>query len=190
MKLVERSQERQTREKQLNENRYKLQLLNGLALTSPLKRKNEYLVLVLGEETAVQAVVGSIVWAFRRLKKPWCREMSARGYALYSVYSQLYFFSVLCVKDNDVCHRVIMKWGRDNDISDLGNCRATDMADVKFVDLNLKLNEPYLYTHQGDCEHVFTFTDMRYDPSVNKLPIPQSQLSIIRHHWDQTNVGV
>ena len=26
-----------------------------------------------------QPVVGSIVWAFRRLEKPRCREMSARG---------------------------------------------------------------------------------------------------------------
>ena len=43
------------------------------------------LVLALGEETAVLAVVGSIVWAFRRLEKPRCREMCARGYALYSV---------------------------------------------------------------------------------------------------------
>ena len=39
-------------------------------------------MLPLGEETAVQAVVGSIVWKFRRFKKPRCREMSARGYAL------------------------------------------------------------------------------------------------------------
>ena len=36
-----------------------------------------------GAATAVQAVVSSIVWAFRRLKKPMCREISARGYALY-----------------------------------------------------------------------------------------------------------
>ena len=35
------------------------------ARPTPLKCKNEYLVLALGEETAVQAVVGSIVWAFR-----------------------------------------------------------------------------------------------------------------------------
>ena len=34
-----------------------------------LNCKNEYLVLALGEETAVQAVVGSIVWVFRSLKK-------------------------------------------------------------------------------------------------------------------------
>ena len=50
-------------------------------------------MLPLGEETAVQAVVGSIVWAFRRLKKPSCREMSARGYAFHSVCPQLSFLS-------------------------------------------------------------------------------------------------
>ena len=59
---------------------------------TPLKCKNEYLVLPPGEETAVQTEVGSIVWAFRRLKKPRCREMSARGYAFYSVWPQLSFF--------------------------------------------------------------------------------------------------
>ena len=47
--------------------------------------KIEYLVLALGEETAVQAVVGPIVWAFRRLKKPRNQEISARGAALHSV---------------------------------------------------------------------------------------------------------
>ena len=61
------------------------------ARPTPLKCKNEYLVLALEEETAVQAVVGSIVWAFRRLKKPRCRDMSARGYELHSVCPQLSF---------------------------------------------------------------------------------------------------
>ena len=32
--------------------------------------RNEYLVFARGEETAAQATVGAIVWAFRRLKKP------------------------------------------------------------------------------------------------------------------------
>ena len=40
------------------------------ARPTPLKCKNEYLVLALGEETAAQVVV---VWAFRRLKKPRCQ---------------------------------------------------------------------------------------------------------------------
>ena len=38
------------------------------ARPTPLECKNEYLVLALMEETAVQAAVGCIVWAFCRLK--------------------------------------------------------------------------------------------------------------------------
>ena len=56
---------------------------------SPLKCEDEYLVLALGEEISVQEVVGSIVWAFRKLRKPRSREMSALGYALHSVCPQL-----------------------------------------------------------------------------------------------------
>ena len=52
-------------------------------------------MLPLGEKTAVQVVVGCIVWAFSKLKKPRCREMSARGYALHSVYPQLSFLFFL-----------------------------------------------------------------------------------------------
>ena len=53
--------------------------------------KLKYLVFSLEKETAVQAVVGSVVRAFRRPKKPRCRQMSARSYALNSVCPQLYF---------------------------------------------------------------------------------------------------
>ena len=49
--------------------------------------RNEFLVFELEEETAAQAVVGAIVCAFRRLKKPRSREMSVSGYALHSVYA-------------------------------------------------------------------------------------------------------
>ena len=64
---------------------------SSIARPSPLNSSNEYVVLVLGKETAVQAVVGGIVWTFRRLKKPRNGEMSARGYALHSVCPQLPF---------------------------------------------------------------------------------------------------
>lgn len=35
---------------------------------------------------------------------------------------------------------------------------------VKFEDLTFRLGYPYLYLHQGDCEHLFTFSDIRYIP--------------------------
>ena len=59
------------------------------ARPTPLKCKNEYPVLPLGEETAVQAVVGSIVWAFRRLKKPRCREMMSPTFLPLSILKRV-----------------------------------------------------------------------------------------------------
>ena len=76
------------------------------ACPTPLKCKNEYLVLPLGEKTAVQAVVDSIVWAFRKLRKPRSREMSARGYALHSVQPQLSFFPFLMLPATAVNHKL------------------------------------------------------------------------------------
>ena len=65
------------------------------------------LALALGEGTAVQAVIGSNIWAFRRLKKTKIREMSARGYAIHSVCPQLSFYPgfsfVFDICDNLVC---------------------------------------------------------------------------------------
>ena len=57
-------------------------------------------MLALGQETAVQAIVGSIVRAFRRLKKPTSREISARGYALYSVCPNFLFPSIHTLKSS------------------------------------------------------------------------------------------
>ena len=65
-------------------------LFTHRARPTPLKCENEYLVLAMGK-TTVQVVFGSIVWAFRSLKKPRIREMSARGYALHISWPQLFF---------------------------------------------------------------------------------------------------
>ena len=45
-----------------------------------------------GGGTTVQADVGSVAWAFRRLKMPCCREMSARGYALHIACAPNFLF--------------------------------------------------------------------------------------------------
>ena len=62
-----------------------------------LKCKNAYPVVALVEETAVQTVVGSIVWAFCRLKKLRCRKMSAPGYALHRIWVCIRFVKVIFV---------------------------------------------------------------------------------------------
>ena len=36
------------------------------------------------------------------------------------------------------------------------------MEETKFEDLKIKLGYPYVYTHQGNCEHLLIFRDLRY----------------------------
>uniref|UniRef100_A0A3Q3PYI1 snRNA-activating protein complex subunit 3 n=1 Tax=Monopterus albus TaxID=43700 RepID=A0A3Q3PYI1_MONAL len=39
--------------------------------------------------------------------------------------------------------------------------RQAKMEDTRFMDLKVKVGFPYLYCHQGDCEHLVIFTDVR-----------------------------
>ncbi|XP_022824709.1 snRNA-activating protein complex subunit 3 [Spodoptera litura] len=43
----------------------------------------------------------------------------------------------------------------------LGNFPKKDMCSVKLEDLVLKLGYPEVYVHQGNCEHVFLFSEVR-----------------------------
>ena len=95
------------------------------ARPTPLKCKNEYLVLALGEETTVQSVIGCIVWAFRRLKKSRCREMGARGYALHSVRPPTFLPFPL---------NGAWKFLQLKRLSDLGPIYANAMVNCYFVD--------------------------------------------------------
>jgi hypothetical protein len=35
------------------------------------------------------------------------------------------------------------------------------MEDATFGDLAVRIGTPYLYVHQGDCQHIITITDIR-----------------------------
>lgn len=43
------------------------------------------------------------------------------------------------------------------------------MHEMKFEDLNIRLGFPQLYRHYGNCEHVFTFSDIRLLDSSDSL---------------------
>jgi hypothetical protein len=46
------------------------------------------------------------------------------------------------------------------------------MQDTTFADLTLRVGAPYLYCHQGDCQHIIMVTDVRlinkYESSVRR----------------------
>lgn len=47
----------------------------------------------------------------------------------------------------------------------IGPFKRVKMEESKFEDLEFRLGCPYLYLHQGDCEHLFTISDIRYVPN-------------------------
>lgn len=60
--------------------------------------------------------------------------------------------------------RIIMEWAKDSDrynIPGLGLLNSKSMEETTFADLNIRLGYPYLFCHQGNCEHLVVFTDMR-----------------------------
>ncbi|KAJ2557318.1 hypothetical protein EV175_001417 [Coemansia sp. RSA 1933] len=61
--------------------------------------------------------------------------------------------------------RVIMEWANDParqaNNPKLQGLQSRLMDGARFLDLSIRLKQPYLFVHQGDCEHVMMFTDMR-----------------------------
>ncbi|ESO10957.1 hypothetical protein HELRODRAFT_137173, partial [Helobdella robusta] len=43
----------------------------------------------------------------------------------------------------------------------VGPFKYESMDGVKFLDLTIRIGQPYLYMHQGNCEHLIIFTDLR-----------------------------
>ncbi|KAF2360374.1 snRNA-activating protein complex subunit 3 [Trinorchestia longiramus] len=53
----------------------------------------------------------------------------------------------------------IIKWAKR--FSEIGEMKTARMEETRFLDLRLRLGYPCLYLHQGYCEHLITFTDVR-----------------------------
>jgi len=70
----------------------------------------------------------------------------------------------------------IMEWAKQSfkrSSKKLGSFSSKKMEDIKFKNLQIRLGYPYYYCHQGNCEHLMIFTDMRLlhgdDPQLRKL---------------------
>ncbi|KAF9550288.1 small nuclear RNA activating complex, polypeptide 3 [Mortierella hygrophila] len=57
-----------------------------------------------------------------------------------------------------------------------GNLQKTYMHDSQIQRLSVRLNQPYLFVHQGDCEHILMFRDLRLfsqrHDDLNRLSYP------------------
>ncbi|XP_043746597.1 snRNA-activating protein complex subunit 3 isoform X2 [Cervus elaphus] len=77
--------------------------------------------------------------------------------------------------------RTIIEWSESHDRG-YGKFQTAKMEDFTFNDLYIKVGFPYLYCHQGDCEHVVVITDIRlvhHDDCLDKTLYPL----LIKKHW-------
>lgn len=59
--------------------------------------------------------------------------------------------------------------------SDIGDVHVKSMEETYFHDLNIRLAYPQVYKHYGNCEHLFTFNDIRLlaaDDSLKRIDYP------------------
>ncbi|NXF86944.1 SNPC3 protein, partial [Eubucco bourcierii] len=77
--------------------------------------------------------------------------------------------------------RTIIEWSETHDRG-YGNLRSVKMEDYTFNDLALKIGFPYLFCHQGNCEHIVIITDTRlihHDDCLDRNLYPL----LIKKHW-------
>ncbi|XP_078070289.1 snRNA-activating protein complex subunit 3 isoform X1 [Mustelus asterias] len=77
--------------------------------------------------------------------------------------------------------RTIIEWAESHDRG-CGKFSAAKMEDYIFNDMCIKVGYPYLYCHQGDCEHVIIITDIRIvhrDDCLDKTLYP----CVIKKPW-------
>lgn len=67
---------------------------------------------------------------------------------------------------------VIIDWASSSGRG-IGPFYSKRMEETKFSDVIIRLGHPYLYQHQGDCEHLFVFSDVQFVKSSLLLDIDQ-----------------
>ncbi|KAL8613393.1 hypothetical protein ACOMHN_057113 [Nucella lapillus] len=71
------------------------------------------------------------------------------------------FYNDMRESDNRDYSVPILKWAKEKGHENLSLFRMAKMEETLLMDLNLQLGVPYLYQHQGQCEHIIIFTDIR-----------------------------
>eukprot|EP00771_Trimastix_marina_P004157 gnl/Trimastix_PCT/898.p1 GENE.gnl/Trimastix_PCT/898~~gnl/Trimastix_PCT/898.p1 ORF type:complete len:351 (-),score=112.88 gnl/Trimastix_PCT/898:17-1069(-) len=74
------------------------------------------------------------------------------------------FYNDMRAPDSQDHSKLIIDWvGENNRFTQpgLGVFAQKKMEDTTFLDLTLRIGAPYLYCHQGNCEHAIVFTEIR-----------------------------
>nr|XP_015200718.1 PREDICTED: snRNA-activating protein complex subunit 3 isoform X2 [Lepisosteus oculatus] len=166
------------------------------------KRKQDYRETLTIDKTCRSNIYASEMECVTERKRPADPEaMVAEGEIILSiniVYPVIFkrdhyksaFFFFEGVFYNDMRYpecrdlsQTILDWAQNHYTHD--KLQAAKMEEATFNDLKIKIGFPYLYCHQGDCEHIIIITDIRVahrDDCLDKTLYPV----ITKKHWVQT----
>lgn len=102
-----------------------------------------------------------------------CEEFYKSGF----FYINGTFYNDMRDRMNKDYSKKILEWSAE--ACDVGPFSVAKMEDTRFLDLEIQLGLPYLYMHQGHCEHMLVFSEMRLissKDSQNLLDYPLIQV--------------
>ncbi|KAG8178430.1 hypothetical protein JTE90_019139 [Oedothorax gibbosus] len=86
-----------------------------------------------------------------------CKDLYKSGF----FYIDGVFYNDLRHKDcRDYSSKTIIKWAASREDRGIGPFQKATMERTQFIDLNIQLGYPYVYVHQGNCEHLIVFSDL------------------------------
>ncbi|CAH1796287.1 unnamed protein product [Owenia fusiformis] len=88
--------------------------------------------------------------------EPTAQEVFPSGF----FYIEGVFYNDMRKDDAKDYSKTIMDWAKDPSRG-IGPFTSKKMEATTFYDLDLKIGQPYVYCHQGDCEHLIVFSDLR-----------------------------
>lgn len=98
-----------------------------------------------------------------------------------------HFYSDFSQKENLDYASIIIDWMKSGQSKFWSKFtyQHSKMEETKFEDLKIKIGKKYLYCHQGDCEHILTFDELRMvtendNQNYNDYPIQTFQSKIRR----------
>lgn len=71
-----------------------------------------------------------------------------------NIFEGTFLWCACCV----LWYRTTIEWAKARNFPPYSQSK---MEDTRFADLTVKVGFPYLYCHQGDCEHLVIITDVR-----------------------------
>ena len=108
------------------------------------------------------------MWVLTWAHRLWGIDLEKKYFLTDINIAFLFFEQFASIRETRVimflCYRTILEWTKESEhykLPGLSLLSTKTMEDTKMCDLNIRLGYPYLYCHQGNCEHLLIFTDMR-----------------------------